>query len=149
MNTCKGPMNDFDFLSDFRLVLLLDNINPLLKSRVAQHSELHHLPVGDLYRKVCIPMFQNVKGRGALCQQRTQLCHWHLKVNKHVIMNDRNQHPTGSQIVTRQFFRVPHWDKTRQAFLLEEVTHDHFMPVEGANHRPNLFLLLHFLPFLQ
>jgi hypothetical protein len=64
-------------------------------------------------------------------------------------MNDRNQHPTGSQIVTRQFFRVPHWDKTRQAFLLEEVTHDHFMSVEGANHRPNLFLLLHFLPFLQ
>ena len=132
MNACKGAMNDFDFLSDFRLVLLLDNINPLLKGRVAQHSELHHLPVGDLYREVCIPMFQNVKGCGTLCQQRTQLRHRHLKLYKHVIMNDRNQDPTGFKIVTRQFFRVPHRDKTRQAFLLQEVTHDHFMSVEGA-----------------
>ena len=90
MNTCKGTMNNLDFLSDFRLILLLHNADPLFKSRIAQHSELHHLSVGDLYRKVCIPMFQNVKGSGAFGKQGNQLFHGYLKLNKHIIMNDRH-----------------------------------------------------------
>ena len=149
MNTCKGPMDNLDFLSDFRLILLLHNADPLFKSRIAQHSELHHLSVGDLYRKVCIPMFQNVKGSGAFGEQGNQLFHGYLKLNKHVIMNDWYQNPMGFKVVTSLLFRVSHRDKARQAFLLQEVTHHHFMSVEGANHRPNLIVLLHFLPFLR
>ena len=149
MNTCKGAMDDLDFLSDFRLILLLDNADPLFKSRIAQHSELHHLSVGDFYRTVCIPMFQNVKGGGASCEQGNQLSHGYLKLNKHVIMNDGHQNPMGLKVIANLLFRISHRDKTGQAFLLQEVTYHHLMSVEGANHRPNLIVLLHFLPFPQ
>jgi hypothetical protein len=64
-------------------------------------------------------------------------------------MDDGDQDPAGFGLVTGLSFRISHRDKTRQPFLLQEVTHNHLMSVEGANHRPNLFCLLHFLSFLR
>ncbi len=149
MDTCKRAMDNLDFLSHFRLFTLLDDIDPLLKGWVAQHTKLHHFTIGYFHRTISIPVFQNVKGSSTLCQQRTKLFHRHLQPHKHVIMDDGYQDPAGFGLVTGLSFRISHRNKARQSFLLQEVTHNHLMSVEGANHHPNLFCLLHFLSFLR
>jgi hypothetical protein len=50
--------------------MLFCDAHPLFKGRVAQHTKLHHLTVGDLHRTICILAFQNVKGRSAIYQER-------------------------------------------------------------------------------
>ena len=124
MDTCKRAMDNLDLLSDFRLILLLDHTDPLLKGWVTQHTELHHLSTGDLHRMVCIPVSQNVKRRGALCQQRTELTHGHFKLDKHIIVDNGKQNPTGFRIVADLFLHIPHGYKTSQAFPSQKVTHN-------------------------
>ncbi len=70
MHARKRTMHDLDFLSNLRLVMLFCDAHPLFKGRVAQHTKLHHLTVGDLHRTICILAFQNVKGRSAIYQER-------------------------------------------------------------------------------
>ena len=124
MKPRKRAMDNHDFLTDFRLILLLNHTDPLLKGRVAQHPKLHHFPTGDFHRTVHIPVFQNVKRHGTLCQQRDELLYGHFKLDENKIMNNRNQDPTGFRIVCNLLFHISHGDKTSETFPFQKVTHD-------------------------
>ena len=65
MDTCKWPMYDFDFLSDYRLTFPLVDGGLLFKGRVTQHSEFQHFMIRYFNRLVSILNFQDVKGSGA------------------------------------------------------------------------------------
>ena len=124
MKPRKRAMDNLDFPTDFRLILLLNHTDPLLKGWVTQHPKLHHLTTGDFHRTVHIPVFQNVKRRGALCQQRAELLHGHFKLDEDIIVNNRNQDPTGFRIVCDLLFHISHGDKTSETFPFQKVTHD-------------------------
>ena len=149
MYTGKRAMDNFDFLSDLRFFPLLYDADPLFKGWITQHTEFNHLLIGYFHRKVCILMFQNIKGSVTFCQKRTKLVNRQFLSYKNIVVNDRNQKPPWLRFVTNLFFRIPHRYKTRKPFLFQEITHFFFVSVKGANHHPILFFLLHFLPFYQ
>ena len=149
MDSRERSMDDLDFLADFRLDTMLGNGDLLLKSGVAQHPELQHLVIGYLHRLFAILVLQKVKGRRACRQEGSKLFHRHREHDKHIIVNDRDQHASGLLVVGALPFHIPHGDETRDTFLPEEVTYRHLVSVEGADHHPFLFFFLHFLPFFQ